>query len=74
MSRYEEHLWKISLQTNKYAKIYHVDVYIYQSAPSVFDSMMHYASFGTLCIGTYDNLFPLFNFNFVNFLFHISFY
>jgi len=26
---YDEHLWKISLQTNKYAKRYRVGVYIF---------------------------------------------
>jgi len=34
---YEEYLWKISLQTNKYAKSYCVGVHIRQSASGVFD-------------------------------------
>jgi len=38
---YEEYLWKISLQTNKYAKSYCVGVHIRQSASSVFDWMTH---------------------------------
>jgi len=41
VSSYEEHLWKISLQTNKYAKSYRVGVYLCQSAPDVFDWMTH---------------------------------
>jgi len=38
---YEEHLWKISVQTNMYAKKYLVGVYICQSVLSVFDWMKH---------------------------------
>jgi len=41
VSRYEEHLWKISLETNKNAKSYRVNVYVRQSAPGVFDRMTH---------------------------------
>jgi len=54
LSQHEENLWKISLQTNKYAKSYRLGVYIRQSAPDVFDWMTH-ASFRTLCVWTsYD--------------------
>ena len=41
VSSYEEPLWKISLQTNKYAKSYRVGVYICQSALGIFDWMTH---------------------------------
>jgi len=37
VSRYEEHLWKISLQTNKLKKTYRVGIYVRQSALSAFD-------------------------------------
>jgi len=36
-----EHLWKISLQTNKYAKSYRVGIYIRQSASGVFNWVTH---------------------------------
>jgi len=46
VSWYEEHLWKISLQTNKYAKSYRLGVYIRHSAPGVFDWMTHTLAYG----------------------------
>jgi len=41
VSWYEEHLWKISLQTNKYAKSYHMGVYTRQSTLGIFNWMTH---------------------------------
>jgi len=41
VSWYEEHLWKISLQTNKRAKSYRVGVYTRQSAPGIFNWLTH---------------------------------
>jgi len=41
MSWYEEHLLKISLQTNKYAESYRVGIYTCQSTPRIFNLMTH---------------------------------